>query len=121
MAFATRYGLFKWCVVPFRLTNMPSVFMRVMNQLFADLLNQGIVVFLDNILIYSGDATKHFRLLAMVLAHLRKYKFFCKLKKCSFLKQKTSFLEFDFTSMGVHVQDAKVAAVSSWPTPTTTK
>ena len=120
-AFATRYGLFEWRVVPFGLTNAPSVFMRVMNRLFADLLDQGVVVFLDDILIYSDDAMEHFRLLAMVLARLRKYEFFCKLKKCSFLKQKTSFLGFDFTSKGVRVQDAKVAAVSSWPTPTTTK
>ena len=120
-AFATRYGLFEWRVVPFGLTNAPSVFMRVMNHLFADLLDQGVVVFLDDILIYSENVTDHFRLLATVFDRLRKYEFFCKLKKCSFLKQKTSFLGFDFTNQGVRVQDAKVAAVSSWPTPTTTK
>ena len=95
--------------------------MRVMNQLFADLLDQGVVVFLDDILIYSEDVTDHFCLLATVFDHLRKYEFFCKLKKCSFLKQKTSFLGLDFNNMGIRVQDAKVAAVSSWPTPTTTK
>ena len=59
-AFATRYGLFEWRVVPFGLTNAPSVFMRVMNRLFADLLDQGVVVFLDNILIYSEDVADHF-------------------------------------------------------------
>ena len=91
-AFATRYGLFEWRVVPFGLTNVPSVFMRVMNRLFADLLDQGVVVFLDDILIYSENITDHFRLLATVFNHLRKYEFFCKLTKCSFLKQKTSFL-----------------------------
>ena len=86
-----------------------------------DLLDQGVVVFLDNILIYSEDAMDHLCLLATVLARLHKYEFFCKLKKCSFLKQKTSFLGFDFTKKGVHIQDAKVAAVSSWPMPMTTK
>ena len=85
MAFATRYGLFKWRVL-FRLTNVPSVFMHVMNLLFADLLDQGVVIFLDDILICSEDAKDHFRLLATVLARLRKHEFFCKLKKCSFLK-----------------------------------
>ena len=100
---------------------MPSVFMRIMNRLFADLFDQGIVIFLDDILIYSKDAQEHFRLLAIVLARLRKYEFFCKLKKCSFIKQKTSFLGFDFSSMGVRVQDGKVAHVSPWPTLTTTK
>ena len=69
--------------------NAPSVFMRIMNRLFADLIDQGVVIFLDNILIYSKDAKDHFHLLAVVLARLRKYEFFCKLKKCSFLKQKT--------------------------------
>ena len=100
---------------------MPSVFMHVINRLFLDLLDQGVVIFLDDILMYSEDVTDHFRLLAMVLARLRKYEYFCKLKKCSFLKQKTSFLGFDFTSTGVRIQDAKVAAISSWPMPTTTK
>ena len=60
MAFATRYRLFEWRVVPFRLTNVPSVFMRVMNRLFADLLDQGVVIFLDDILIYSEDVADHF-------------------------------------------------------------
>ena len=59
-AFATRYELFEWRVVPFGLTNAPSVFMRVMNRLFADLLDQGVVVFLDDILIYSENVTDHF-------------------------------------------------------------
>ena len=59
-AFATRYGLFEWRVVPFGLTNAPSVFMGVMNRLFADLLDQGVVVFLDDILIYSKDVMDHF-------------------------------------------------------------
>ena len=92
-----------------------------MNQLFADLLDQGVIIFLYNILIYSEDVTDHLCLMSMVFDHLRKYDFFCKIKKCSFFKQKTSFLGFDFNNTGIRVQDAKVAAVSSWPTPTTTK
>ena len=120
-AFAMQYGLFEQHVVPFELTNAPSVFMRIMNCIFADLLDQGVVIFLYNILIYSKDVTDHFRLLGTVFACLCKYEFFCKLKKCSFLKKKTSFLGFNFTNMGIHVQDAKVAAVSSWPMPTTMK
>ena len=51
-----QYGLFEWCVVPFGLTNAPGVFMHIMNWLFEDLLDQGVVVFLDNILIYSNTA-----------------------------------------------------------------
>ena len=86
-----------------------------------DLLNQGIVIFFNDILIYSKDDQEHFCLLAIVLARLRQYEFFCKLKECSFLKQKTLFLGFNFTNMGVRVQDTKVAAVSSWPMSITTK
>ena len=95
--------------------------MRIMNGLFVDLLDQGIVIFLYDILIYSEDVTDHFQLLATVFARLCKYEFFCKLKKCLFLKKKTSFLGFNFTNTGVHVQDTKLAAVSSWPRPMTTK
>ena len=72
-AFATRYGLFEWRVVPFGLTNAPSVFMRIINRLFADLLDQGVVIFVNDILIYSKDITDHFYLLAMVFARLQKY------------------------------------------------
>ena len=62
-----RYGLFEWHVVPFGLTNTPRVFMYVLNQLFEDMLDQGVVVFLDDILIYSNIAKQHLVLLRKVL------------------------------------------------------
>ena len=67
------------------LTNAPAVFMRVMNKLFEDPLDQGVEVFLDDILIYSETLEDHYTLLRKVLDRLRTYKFYCKLKKCSFL------------------------------------
>ena len=84
-AFLTRYGHFEWKVMPFGLTNAPATFMRAMNNLFADLLDKGVVVFLDDVLIYSNTLEEHFTLLHKVMERLRKYEFYCKLKKCNFL------------------------------------
>ena len=69
-AFKTRYGLFEWRVVPFGLTNAPSVFMRVINHLFSNMLDQGVIIFLGDIVIYRGDATSYFELLRKVLDRL---------------------------------------------------
>ena len=62
-AFLTRYGLYKWVVMPMGLTNAPTTFMRTMNNLFSDMLDSGVAVFLDDILMYSGTVGKHFTLL----------------------------------------------------------
>ena len=78
-------------------------------------------VFLDNILVYSGMVDKHFTLLEQVLAHLRQYTFYCKLKKCSFLRNSTTFLGFDIMPEGMCISDSKVQSLSKWPVPTTVK
>ena len=67
------------------LMNAPAMFMRMMNNLFEDMLDQGVVVFLNDMLIYSTTSEGHFKLLEKVFMHLQRYKFYCKLKKCSFL------------------------------------
>ena len=69
-AFLTRYGQFEWIVMPFGLCNAPATFMRTMNNLFADLLDKGVIVFLDDILIYSSTLEEHNRLLELVLSRL---------------------------------------------------
>ena len=71
--------------MPKGLTNAPVTFMWTMNNLFMDMLDKGVIVFLDDFLIYSTTVEEHFKLLEKVFACLRKYKFYCKLKKCSFL------------------------------------
>ena len=73
------------------LTNAPETFMRMMRNLFEDMLDKEVVVFLDDMLIYSTMAEEHFELLEKVFAHLHKYKFYCKLKKYSFLQWTTTF------------------------------
>ena len=70
--------------MPFGLTNAPATFMRAMNNLFSDLLDRGVVVFLDDILIYSQTLEDHTKLLRQVFDRLCQNKFYCKLKKCSF-------------------------------------
>ena len=101
------------------LTNVPATCMQMMNNLFMDMLDKGVIVFLDNMLIYSTVAEEHFELLEKVFACLCKYKFYCKLKKCSFLQWMTTFLRFDIMLEGLQISDAKVRSLKEWPKPTT--
>ena len=89
------------------------------NNLFSDLLDKGVVVFLDDVLIYSDTVEKHLELLRKVFERLRKYEFFCKIKKCHFLQESTTFLGFDVSGRGLSIADAKVKSCREWPTPTT--
>lgn len=68
--------------MPFGLTNAPATFMRTMNEMFSDLLDRGLVCFLDDVLIYSKNLDEHTEKLRQVFERLRKFKFYCKLKKC---------------------------------------
>ena len=119
--FHTHYGLYEWTVLPMGLTNTPVVFMRVMNNLLTNLLDCGIIVFLNDILVYSGTRDEHIQLLCMVFGKLREHRFYCKLKKCSFFCTNTTFLGFDFTPEGLEISDAKVKSLCDWPQPTTVK
>ena len=105
--------------MPMGLTNAPETFMRTMNNLFMNILDKGVIVFLNDILIYSTMVEEHFKLLEKVFACLRKYKFYCKLKKYSFLWQTTTFLGFNITLERLQISDAKVQSLKEWPKPTT--
>ena len=93
--------------------------MQMMNNLFADMLDKGVIVFLDDVVIYSTMVEEHFELLEKMFACLCKYKFYWKLKKCSFLWWITTFLGFDITPEGLKISDAKVWSLKEWPKPTT--
>ena len=106
--FFIRYSIYKWVVIPMGLTNAPSTFMQTMKNMFPDMLNSGMVLFLDDILVYSIMVKEHFILLQKVLVCLYQYTFYCKLKKYSFLYNSTIFFGFDIMPEGVHISDLKV-------------
>ena len=86
-----------------------------MNEIFSPFLDRFVVVYLDDILIYSETPQKHEEHLRKVLDVLEKHKFYCKMKKCSFFKTSTKFLGHVIDSNGLHIDDNKVKAVRDWP------
>ena len=113
--FHTRHGLYEWMVLPMGLTNTPAMFMQAMKNLFTNLLDRGVIVFLNDILVYSHTREDHVQLLRMVFGKLREHRFYCKLKKCSFFRTSTTFLGFDVTLEGLKISDTKVKSLQEWP------
>ncbi|KAJ9522565.1 hypothetical protein QJQ45_008331 [Haematococcus lacustris] len=118
-AFRTRYGHFEFTVLPFGLCNAPATFQRLMNDILHDLLDDCVLVYLDDILIFSRTPQEHTAHLRRVLDLLRKHKLYAKLSKCEFGMDQTTFLGHIISASGIACDPAKIAAVQSWPTPTT--
>jgi hypothetical protein len=121
VAMTTRYGLWEWLVMPQGLQGSPSTFQRAMNTLFADMLDQGVMVYLDDILIHAGTEEEHDRLLTEVLTRLARNKFRAKLSKGVFKQGNIIFLGHKLSERGLEPMDDKLASVRDWPVPTTYK
>ncbi|GJT02861.1 putative reverse transcriptase domain-containing protein [Tanacetum coccineum] len=118
-AFRTRYGHFEFTVMPFGLTNAPAVFMDLMNRVCKPYLDKFVIVFIDDILIYSKTKEDHEVHLGLVLELLRKEKLYAKFSKCEFWLQEVHFLGHVVNQNGIHVDPSKIEAVKNWKTPTT--
>ena len=116
-AFRTRFGLFEYRVMPFGLTNAPATFQHLMNHIFHDLLDKCVIIYLDDILIYSPNDSEHRHHVKQVLERLRKNKLYAKHDKCEFHARQVEFLGFIVNPNGVSMDKTKVSAISDWPVP----
>ncbi len=116
-AFRTRYGHFEFTVLPFGLSNAPAAFMTMMHSVLRPYLDKFVIVFLDDILVYSRNAEEHLSHLRTVFHTLREHNLHLKISKCLFGLEEVEFLGHVVSSAGVHVDPKKTAAIQSWPVP----
>jgi hypothetical protein len=116
-AFRTRLGLYKYMVMPFGLTNAPATFQHLMNDIFRDMLDVCVIIYLDDILIFSQNRESHVEHVREVLRRLREYKLYAKLEKCKFSVDRVGFLGYTITPNGVEMDAEKAASIRSWPEP----
>lgn len=116
-AFTCRYGTYQFTVMPFGLSTAPSTFQRMMNRVFFELLDNGVLCYLDDLLIYSKSVEEHKQLLDKVFSILQRNKLYIKEQKCHLFLEKVNFLGHVVDKNGLSVESGKVDAVSKWPVP----
>ncbi|GJP44416.1 hypothetical protein CLOM_g3824, partial [Closterium sp. NIES-68] len=120
-AFRTRYGNYEYLVMPFGLTNAPSTFQMTMNGVFRELLDKCVIIYLDDILIYSCSREQHLKDLDAVFTLLHKNRLITKGSKCDFLKQELEFLGHVVSTEGVKIDPKKIKTIQEWKPPTNLK
>ncbi|GKE24530.1 putative reverse transcriptase domain-containing protein [Tanacetum coccineum] len=118
-AFRTRYSHYKFQVMSFGLTNAPTVFMDLMNRVCKPYLDKFMIVFIDDILIYSKSEEEHTEHLKLILELLKKEELYAKFPKCEFWLSKVQFLGHVIDSEGIHVDPAKIDSIKDWALPKT--
>ncbi|GJW58219.1 putative reverse transcriptase domain-containing protein [Tanacetum coccineum] len=116
-AFRTHYGHYEFQVMPFGLTNAPAVFLDLMNRVCKPYLDKFVIVFIDDILIYSKNKGEHEEHLKLILELLKKEELYAKFSKCEFWIPKVQFLGHVIDSKGIHVDPAKIESIKDWASP----
>ena len=113
-AFRTHYGSFEWSVIPFSLTNAPMAFQRFMNNIFSDLSDICIVIYLDDILIYLNNMSKHYQHVKEILKRLYKAGLYAKAEKCKFHSKLVEYLGYILFPFGLTMSNNKIKIIQDW-------
>ncbi|MBW0528085.1 hypothetical protein O181_067800 [Austropuccinia psidii MF-1] len=116
-AFRTKYDSYEYLVMPFGLMNAPTSFQNIVNDIFADFLGIFVVVYLDDIMVFSSSEEEHVKHVASVLQILRDNKLFSKASRCVFHASSVEYLSYVFSSDGLKMDSSKVQKMLNWPLP----
>ncbi|GKE38428.1 putative reverse transcriptase domain-containing protein [Tanacetum coccineum] len=117
MAFRTRYGYYEFQVMPFGLTNAPAVFMDLINRVCKPYMDKFVIIFINDIQIYSKDEKEHEEHLKAILGLLKKEQLYTNFSKCKFWIPKVQFLGHVIHNRGIHVDPAKIESIKDWASP----
>src|ERR1700682_828509 len=113
--------VYEWTVMPFGLKNAPATFVKLMDEVFQEHLDKFMIVYLDDIVVYSKSVDEHLHHLQLIFSRLRQHKLYAKLEKCQFMQREIKFLGHLVSSDGIRVNPDKVKAIQEWPVPKTVK